>query len=115
LIDIPTNPEYAALNLSHAVAICLYELSRQLKSHLVEKPIDPMATHDERERMYAHLRAGLEAIHFLYNEKADVLMHAVRQFINRAEPGLADVKLLHGIARQMEWIAKNRSATSLPE
>ncbi|MFL5331040.1 MAG: RNA methyltransferase [Gemmataceae bacterium] len=115
LIEIPANPEYPALNLSHAVAICLYELCRQAMSWSSPKVPDPVASHDERERMYAHLRSGLEAIHFLYDEKADALMHAVRALLNRTEPNLADLKLLHGLARQLEWVAKNRSATLPPE
>jgi tRNA C32,U32 (ribose-2'-O)-methylase TrmJ len=55
--------------------------------------------------MYAHLRDALEAIHFLYGDKADALMHAVRHLIGRARPTEMEVKMLHGLARQLEWAA----------
>ena len=47
---------------------------------------------------------GLEAIHFLYGDKADALMHALRHLIGRAGPTAMEVGVLHGLARQMEWV-----------
>src|SRR5215470_5128880 len=55
-----------------------------------------------QEQMYAHLRDALAAIHFLYGEKADALMHAVRHLIGRARPTKMECKLLHGLARQIQ-------------
>ncbi|MFL5339091.1 MAG: hypothetical protein ACJ8F7_02895 [Gemmataceae bacterium] len=94
------------------MALCLYEL--HLAQRPVELPSAPVAEFAEQQRMFEHLRAGLEAIHFLYGPKADALMHAVRQLIGRAQPTAQEVKLLHGLARQLEWIAENasRPATS---
>ena len=58
--------------------------------------------------MLDHLRRALEQIHFLYGDKADSLMHAVRRLIGKAAPTAAEIKLLHGLARQMEWISEHR-------
>src|SRR5690348_3644200 len=35
LIRIPTNPQQPSMNLGQAVAVCLYEISRAPKSHVV--------------------------------------------------------------------------------
>ena len=106
LLHIPANPEYEALNLAQAVGVCLYELHSCLlpktnASGVGESP----AEFAEQDRMFEHLRYGLEAIHFLYGEKADALMHAIRHLIGRANPTPTEVKMLHGLARQLEWVA----------
>jgi tRNA/rRNA methyltransferase len=109
LIHIPADPEYPALNLAQSVAVCLYELRRQWLRAAAPPLTKVPAPFAEQERMYAHLREGLEAIHFLYREKADALMHAVRHLLGRAGPTAMEAKLLHGLARQMEWVGRRLS------
>jgi tRNA/rRNA methyltransferase len=105
LIHIPSDPEYPALNLSHAVTVCLYELRRHwLGVRCTDTPQRP-ANFADQEEAFDHLRRGLEAIHFLYGDKADSLMHAVRHLIGRASPSEMELGVLHGLARQLEWIA----------
>jgi tRNA/rRNA methyltransferase len=106
LIHIPTDPAYPALNLAQAVAICLYELRRLwLRSGAPLTPAEQPAPFAEQERMFEKLRDGLEQIHFLYGDKADSLMHALRHLIARAGPTAMEVDLLFGLARQLRWIA----------
>ncbi len=114
LIHIPTDPEYSALNLAQAVAICFYELRRQwlLVRDAGKHPTQQIASFDEQERMFDHLRQALEAVHFLFGTKADPLMHAVRQLIARAQPSPNEVRILHGLARQLLWVARNGPSTS---
>jgi tRNA/rRNA methyltransferase len=103
LLHIPASPVYPALNLAQAVAIVLYELNLT-PSHPAEGEVP--APFEEQERMFERLRCALEAVHFLYGRKAESLMHAVRHLIGRAQPTSAEVKILHGLARQLEWVAK---------
>jgi TrmH family RNA methyltransferase len=104
LISIPASPEYPSLNLSHAVAIALAEVYRLSATH-PPADVEPLAPDEDRERM--HLRKALEDVHFLWDEKADLLFHGLRQLIIRARPTENDVKLLHGLARQLEWVVRN--------
>jgi tRNA/rRNA methyltransferase len=109
LIHIPTNPEYPALNLAHAVAICLYELRRAwLKQTGIagarQADAAPLA---DQERMFAHLQQALEEIHFLYGPKAESLMFALRHLIGRAGPTEMEVGLLFGLARQVRWYVEH--------
>jgi tRNA/rRNA methyltransferase len=103
LIHIPTNPAFAALNLAQAVAITLYELHA---THLPATTTE-VASFAEQERMFEHLREALAGVHFLFGPKADALMHAVRHLIGRAQPTPGEVKILHGLARQLEWVAEH--------
>jgi tRNA/rRNA methyltransferase len=116
-IFIPASPDYPALNLAQAVAICCYEWYIHCQEH-VTKPIAPhpdrqAATHAELERMFRHLRQGLEAVGYLFGDRQEVLMSAVRHLLGRAQPTKAEVRMLHGLARQLLWIAR-RAGRPLP-
>jgi tRNA/rRNA methyltransferase len=116
LLTIPADPSYPALNLAQSVAVCLYELRRLwLRAAAPPAPAEPPAPFAEQERMFAELRAGLEQIHYLYGEKADSLMHALRHLIGRAGPTAMELGVLHGLARQLKWIAAHAKKPSEPE
>jgi tRNA/rRNA methyltransferase len=55
--------------------------------------------------MFERLREALEQVHFLYGDKADALMHALRHLIGRAGPTPMEVEMLFGLARQLRWFA----------
>jgi tRNA/rRNA methyltransferase len=112
LISIPADPGYPTLNLAQAVAICLYELRRawlkkMKNATIVISEASKIAPMEMQERMFEHLRAVLEDIHFLYGPKADSLMHGLRHLIGRAKPSKMEVDLLFGLARQIRWYVKH--------
>jgi tRNA/rRNA methyltransferase len=112
LIHVPTDPAFAALNLAQAVAICCYELRRHWLRHTTEPALlpsaDAPAPFADQERAFEHLRQALEDVHFLWNEKAETLMHALRHLIGRAGPTPMEVDVLLGLARQLRWFAQHR-------
>jgi tRNA/rRNA methyltransferase len=116
LVHIPVDPTAPALNLAQAVAICCYELHRQhsYSGGLARRAVHDAAPFADQERMFAHLREALEAVGYLYGTKAEPLMHAVRHLVGRAVPTPQEVKLLHGLARQLLWAANHRRDDSGP-
>ena len=111
LVHIPVDPFYPSLNLSQAVTVCLYELRKQWsrkqnEEGRTEATGRPAAPHADLERMFAHLRTALESMHYLYGTKAEPLMHAVRHLVARAVPTPQEVKLLHGLARQLLYLTR---------
>ena len=118
LIHIPTDPTFAALNLAQAVAICVYELRRhwlrQAETPTLLPPSDAPAPFADQERAFEHLRQALEDVHFLWNEKADSLMHALRHLIGRAGPTPMEVDVLLGLARQLRWLARRARREEMP-
>jgi tRNA/rRNA methyltransferase len=108
LICIPTAPDHPTLNLAQAAAICFYELRRAWEQAEPETPKYAAADAGAQERAYRELQTALEEIHFLYGPKAEGLMHAVRHLLGRARPSCMEVKLLHGLARQIRWYVANR-------
>lgn len=109
LIRILTDAGYPSLNLSHAVAICLYELRRlwMQASGTAINPTQKTAPYTDQERMFDSLRDALTGVHFLWGTKADSLMHAVRHLIARARPSPNEVRILFGLARQLRWVAEH--------
>jgi len=107
LIQIPANPIYPALNLAQAVAICLYELNN---AWLAQQPNaftnSDAAPFEAQEFMFQQLRVALEGIHFLYGDKADALMHAIRHLLGKAWLSEMEVNLLLGLARQIGWFVE---------
>lgn len=113
LIHIPTSDFHMSLNLSQAVAICLYELRKfWLSQNEIVSQID-VADFQMQERAYRHLQEALERIHFLYEPKGDSLMHALRHWLGRAQPSRTEINILHGLARQILWYCENSEKTNL--
>jgi tRNA/rRNA methyltransferase len=109
LIRIPSDARAPALNLAQAVTVCLYELHRQeLQARPTSAPASRPATWQVQERAFRHLQLALEEIHFLYGAKAEALMYGLRHLLGRANPTDMEVKLLHGLARQICWFVRNR-------
>jgi tRNA/rRNA methyltransferase len=112
LIHVPTDPQYPVLNLAQAVAICSYELRRHwlraTDAPTLLPPSDAPTPFADQERAFEQLRLALEDVHFLWNDKADALMHALRHLIGRAGPTPMEVDVLLGLARQLRWFARQR-------
>jgi tRNA/rRNA methyltransferase len=110
LIEIPTADQYSSLNLAQAVAICVYELHKGAAHEVsgVNRPLTSCAAPFEtQEQMLRQLQTALEEIHFLYGDKAEPLMHAVRHLLGKARLTDMEVKVLLGLARQIRWYVAN--------
>ncbi|WP_016951469.1 RNA methyltransferase [Anabaena sp. PCC 7108] len=109
LIFIPTSPNYPSLNLATAVAICCYELS-QLAEVVVTQKLPPteIAPLDVLEPYYQELESLLLSIGYLYPHTAASRMEKFRYLYNRAHIKTAEVAMLRGILRQVEWAINNR-------
>lgn len=109
LINIPSDPTSGSLNLAQAVAICCYEYRKAWSSRANAArgapavPPRAVAPFEDQDRMFGHLRDALTEVGYLFGERGDSLMHALRQLIGRAMPTPQEVKILHGLARQLRW------------
>lgn len=104
LIHIPASADYAALNLAQAVAICAYELHRAWQSHQGGDAAQQVATYAEQDRMFGQLQEALTRARYLRGVRGEALMHALRHLVARARPSPMEVRLLHGLARQINWV-----------
>ena len=118
VIQIPTSPDYPSLNLAQAVGICCYQLqllntpnphSQKLTSQIAQDllksaPID-LAAREEIEAYYHHLESTLLKIGYVYPHTAFHRLQKIRHIFDRANLTSAEVRMLRGMLRQVNWAA----------
>jgi tRNA/rRNA methyltransferase len=107
-VGIPTSPDYVALNLATAVAICCYELSQCAQQPNTQTIAQPEAPLDVVEGYYQQLESLLLKIGYVYPHTAASRMGKFRQLYNRARLKTGEVAMLRGILQQVEWALKNQ-------
>lgn len=100
VVCIPTSPEYPVMNLSHAVAVVLYEL-RELEVETDSGEPPALACVEDKERLFAHIRAFLDDICYREHKKDKTLL-MLRRVLGRAELTAREVRTLRGILRAAE-------------
>ena len=95
LITVPTSEIYPIMNLSHAVAIVLYELSE------LEGGSNPLAEGFDLQLLYGHLDELLEEIDYPAHKK-DKTSLMLRRIFGRAGLTPREVQTLRGIIRKSE-------------
>ncbi len=109
VVNIPASPTYGTLNLSHAVAICLYEVFTAVagmpepKGH-PRRRLEP-ADLALMDRLMAKLQHALLTIGYLRPEKPDHLMFPIRNILSRARLTRAEAQILIGLAQQIDEFA----------
>jgi tRNA/rRNA methyltransferase len=107
MMFIPSAAGHESLNLAQAVAVVLYELHKQWRTREhKDPPPEPPASFDAQERMFAHLREALTAQRFLWDFRRDGIFHVLRTVIARGQPTVKELKIFHGLAQQLAFIAK---------
>jgi tRNA C32,U32 (ribose-2'-O)-methylase TrmJ len=103
---IPANPEHPSLNLSHAVMVVAYELSRAglrlTGSPATEK--DPV-THGELDTLYGRFSRALKLLDFPRRGSRDPAASTLRQLrhvIGRADITRQELDMFHGMCSQIE-------------
>lgn len=120
---IPSDPACASLNLAHAVGLVAYELFCEAARPHLATPLAraPIA---ELQDLLDHWQRGLLGIGFLDPKHPDRMMRYFERLFGRIQLTRRDVRILRGLAHQMEWAAgqierapatrKNRKQASLP-
>ena len=96
VVNIPTSPEYPSMNLSHAVAVVLYELSD------IKGGERYLADHSDVELLYEHIDEVLDDIEYKeHKENKTKLM--LQRILGRAELTGREVQTLRGVLRRIQW------------
>lgn len=102
LIAIPSHESYPSLNLAQAVGVCCYELFVAAGSGVTESA-PALPTSADTELMFERLQRALVTIGFLHRDNPEHIMYALRSVLGRARLDERDVRILLGLARQIEW------------
>jgi tRNA/rRNA methyltransferase len=114
LMTIPTDPAFSSLNVAQAVLLCCYEVFLA-----AQEPGDgtprPLAIAERQELMYEKLKQALLTIGFLHRDNPEHIMFALRRILGRAGLEERDVRILLGMARQIEWYANGGWRRQAPD
>ena len=109
-ITIPTHDAYPSMNLSHALAVLLYEVS--LKSDPEKKFAGPspekLAAGEEIEHMFVHMKKSLLDIDFLDKQNPDHLLRAFRRIFGATGLTSRDVNIIRGMMSRIDWTENQR-------
>ncbi len=107
LVSIPASSEHPSLNLSQAILIVAYELSRAeyRQPESGGKGKEELVTHDELTTLYGRITETLRILEYFPLGDRDIekkIMMNLKHFIGRA--GITDweCKMLHGICTRIE-------------
>lgn len=102
LMRIPTRVEHPSMNLGQAVAVCLYELTREA-SISSAGPVPELATAEEMERITALLFQALEASGYVKPRTAGSAEEKLRRLMRRLHLTAGDAETWMGMLRQIVW------------
>ena len=108
-LRINSNPNFSSLNLSHAVSLVAYEITKDIK--IKERKTTNLLT-NEKDMMYASkkellnffsiLEDQLEQTNFfLVKKKKKIIVQKIRSIFNKLELTSNDVKILLGIIKSL--------------
>ena len=113
VITINPDNSYQSLNLSHAVAIVLYELNRYQKPIYLEKNLITSsripATSLQLNSCLEDTEKLLLDVGFLLKHTANARMAKIQGLINRAEITQEEISMIRGIIRQLNWALEKRN------
>ena len=106
LIRIPTQEDFASLNLAMAVQLLCYDwhLSQAQPAPTIE-PTDPRirpATHAELDGFLAHLRRVSDAVDFFTSKNPDSIHRRLRALFSRSGLDNNEINILRGFLRDIE-------------
>jgi TrmH family RNA methyltransferase len=102
LMRIPTREEHISMNLGQAVAVCLYELSRDPKAAQQTEKLK-RASAGELERINGVLLQALRASGYVNPRAESLTEDKVRRLVRRLNLQTEDAEVWLGMLRQMLW------------
>lgn len=110
LITIPTHDGFPSMNLSHALAILLYEIAASPPPVPAQTRIPgkkPASSH-EIEHMMAHMKETLLSIDFLDPQNPDHLLRVFRRIFGVSGLTSREVNILQGLMSRIDWTENER-------
>ena len=102
LMTIPTHSQNISMNLGQAVAVCLYELARDIDLPAPAADLEP-ASAEKLEHITEGLLEGLRISGYVKPGTDKMFEKKARQLIRRMNLEAYDAKLFLGMVRQIVW------------
>ena len=113
IFNINTSQIYPSLNLSHAVAIILYELSKSLTGNQKkEKKVFNLASSKQMHESFKDLERLLLKTGYLLEHTSYSKISKFKKFILKAKTSSHEINVLRGIVHQINWFLNNSKSKS---
>jgi len=111
LLRIPAREEHPSMNLGQAVAVCLYEVTRNENVPVVPDSVPqvlagPQATAGDEERIVVSLMEALNLSEYVRRHTEESVRENARRFVRRLSLQRSDAELWLGMLRQIIWKLK---------
>lgn len=103
LMHIPTREQHSSMNLGQAVAVCLYELVRDVKQAARQVKTSKRATAGEVDRISSALLEALHLSGYVNPIAVASTEERVRRMVRRMNLSSGDAELWLGMLRQVLW------------
>lgn len=108
VLNIPTSQKYSSLNISHAVAIILYELNKSFNENLEkEKEIFNLASPKEIKDSFLEIEEMLIKVGYLLEHTSIAKISKFKKYIFRASTTTHEMNTIRGIIHQIKWYLNN--------
>jgi len=105
---IPTSQNNPSLNLSHAVAIALYELDKSSKKIFnQELEVFNLASSKQIRDSFLELEELLLRVGYLLKHTSRAKIGKFKKYILRANTSMDEINVLRGIIHQIRWFLNN--------
>ena len=107
-VYIPTSEKNPSLNLSHAVAIVLYELNKSSKRIFnKELKVFNLASSKQIHDSFVEVEEMLLDVGYLLKHTSKTKINKFKNFILRANTSMHEINVLRGIVHQINWYLNN--------
>ncbi len=108
IFNIPTSRNNPSLNLSHAVAIVLYELNKSSKKKFSrEYQVFNLASSKQIYDSFVEIEEMLLGIGYLLKHTSSAKISKFKKYILRANTSMHEMNILRGIVHQINWFINN--------
>ena len=108
ILNIETSQNYTSLNLSHAVSIVLYELTKS-STNTLEKDLQifDLASSKQIYESFNEIEEMLIKTGYLLEHTANSKISKFKKFILKAKTSSYEINVLRGIVHQINWFLTN--------
>ena len=108
ILNINTSKNYPSLNLSHAVAIILYELSKYSRSNQNQySKVFNLASSKQIHESFEDLEKLLIKTGYLLEHTSFSKISKFKKFVLKAKISSHEINVLRGIVHQINWFLNN--------
>ena len=108
IFNIPTSQNNPSLNLSHAVSIVLYELSKSSRRNFnKDLEVFNLASSKQIHDSFLEIEEMLLRVGYLLKHTSKAKISKFKNYISRANTSMHEINILRGIVHQINWFLIN--------